>query len=224
MAPGNDATFLWRHAVDRRFGAAVDNTRRCRHPIPASLLRPLPFPRFTRVRATPMVSLGCGHRRAAERSGLYQTQPLNLPLGAPRRAINLYGFGSVRGLGFGVSPRALALCERTNEAFDLPTNRGRQKPSEPSAYAVVGFGRDDPSPTEPSTYAVGSVVKGHGPDREGPTTDVETAPLASQPLRRRDSLRQGVSGRLRTFQPIGGPVRMPSPCERHRHLSVPPIR
>ena len=32
MAPGTDATFLWRHAADRRFGAAVDNTRRCRHP------------------------------------------------------------------------------------------------------------------------------------------------------------------------------------------------
>ena len=31
MAPSNDATFLWRHAADRRFGAAVDNTRRCRH-------------------------------------------------------------------------------------------------------------------------------------------------------------------------------------------------
>ena len=46
MAPDNDATLLWRHAVDRRFGAAVDNTRRCRHPIPASLLRLLPFLRF----------------------------------------------------------------------------------------------------------------------------------------------------------------------------------
>ena len=32
MAPGNGVTFLWRHAVDRRFGAAVDTTRRCRHP------------------------------------------------------------------------------------------------------------------------------------------------------------------------------------------------
>ena len=27
MAPGNGVTFSWRHAVDRRFGAAVDNTR-----------------------------------------------------------------------------------------------------------------------------------------------------------------------------------------------------
>ena len=55
----------------------------------------LPFPayhsfpstaglRTTRLRA-PLVSLGCGHRRATERSGLYQTRPLNLPLGAPRR-------------------------------------------------------------------------------------------------------------------------------------------
>ena len=93
MAPCNDATLPWRHTVDRRFGAAVENTRRCRYPIPASPLRPLPFPRFTCVRATPVVSLGCGHRRATERSGLYQTQPLNLPLGAPRRAVNLYGFG-----------------------------------------------------------------------------------------------------------------------------------
>ena len=95
-------------------------------------------------------------------------------------------------------PARSRLCGRTNEAFDLPTNRGRQKPSEPSAYTVVGFGGDDPSPTEPWTYAAGSIVKGHGPDREGPKTDAETAPLASQPLRRRDSLRQGVCGRLRT--------------------------
>ena len=130
MAPGSGVTFLWRHAVDRRFGAAVDNTRRCRHPIPASLLRPLPFPRFTRVRATPMVSLGCGYRRAAERSGLYQTQPLNLPLGALHRAINLYGFGSVRGLGFSVSPRALvSVRERTR----------------PSTFPLIVVGRSYPS-------------------------------------------------------------------------------
>ena len=30
-------------------------------------------------------------------------------------------------LGLVSSPRALALCESTNEAFDLPTNRGRRK-------------------------------------------------------------------------------------------------
>ena len=49
MAPGNGATFLWRHAFDRRFGDAVDSTmddtRRCRHPTPASLLRSLPYPK-----------------------------------------------------------------------------------------------------------------------------------------------------------------------------------
>ena len=51
MAPGNGATFLWRHAFDRRFGDAVDSTmddtRRCRHPTPASLLRSLPYPKNT---------------------------------------------------------------------------------------------------------------------------------------------------------------------------------
>ena len=131
MAPGNDATFLWRHAVDRRFGAAVDNTRRCRHHIPASLLRPLTFPRFALFRATPMVPLGCGHRRAAERSGLYQTQPLNLALGAPRRAINPYGFGSARGgLGVGVSPRAhVSVRERTR----------------PSTFPLIVVDRSHPS-------------------------------------------------------------------------------
>ena len=44
MAPGNGVTFLWRHAIDRRFGAAVDNTRRCRHPgapAPENTLRSL---------------------------------------------------------------------------------------------------------------------------------------------------------------------------------------
>ena len=46
MAPGNDATFSWRHAVDRRFGAAVDNTRGVVIPSPHLLLRPLPFPAF----------------------------------------------------------------------------------------------------------------------------------------------------------------------------------
>ena len=94
MAPGNGVTFLWRHAVDRRFGAAVDNTR-------TGVVIPSPRPSFGHSRSRVslvsellrMVSLGCGHRRAAERSGLYQTQPLNLLLGAPRRAINLYGFG-----------------------------------------------------------------------------------------------------------------------------------
>ena len=118
------------HTVDRRFGAAVDNTRRCRHPIPASLLRSLPFLRFTRVRVTSMVSLGCGHRRAAERSGLHQTQRLNLPLGAPRRAINLHGFGSDRRPGFGVSSRALvSVRERTR----------------PSTFPLIVVGRCHPS-------------------------------------------------------------------------------
>ena len=41
-----------------------------------------------RVRGTPVVvSLGCGHRRAKERLGLYQTQPLNLALDAPHRSL-----------------------------------------------------------------------------------------------------------------------------------------
>ena len=47
--------------------------------------------------------------------------------------------GSRRTWGWCLPARS-RLCERTNEAFDLPTNRGRQKPSEPSAYAAVGFG------------------------------------------------------------------------------------
>ena len=46
MAPGNDVTLSWRHAVDRRFGAAVDNTRGVVIPSPHLLLRPLPFPAY----------------------------------------------------------------------------------------------------------------------------------------------------------------------------------
>ena len=188
MAPGNGVTLSWRHAVDRRFGAAVDSTRRCRHPIPASLLRPLPFPRFTRVRATPVVSLGCGHRRATERSGLYQTQPLNLPLGASRRAVSLYGFGSVRGLGFGVSPRALvSVRERTNQAFDLPTTRGRQKPSEPSAYAAVSFG--ETTLRRPSLQPIRSALSSRTPNREVPQPMLRLLSRLA-PLRRRNSLRK----------------------------------
>ena len=128
MAPGNDATFLWRHAADRRFGAAVDNTRRCRHPIPASPFRPLPFPRFACVRGTPMVSLGCGHRRATERPKLYQRQPLNLPIGGPRRRLQPIRLSArFEDLGLVSSPNAHNRCENTNEAFDLPTTRGPEE-------------------------------------------------------------------------------------------------
>ena len=145
MAPDNGATFLWRHAVDRRFGAAVDNTRRCcRHPIPAPPFRPLPFPCFARVRGTPMVSLGCGHRRATERSGLYQTQPLNLPFGAPRRRFNLYGFRLGSRTWVWCLPRTLtsAVRIRTRPSTFLLLV-GQEKSSEPSAYTVVGFGKED---------------------------------------------------------------------------------
>ena len=88
----------------------------------------------------PLVSLGCGHRRATERSGLYQTQPLNLPLGAPRRAINLHGFGLGSRTWVWCLPARSRLRKRTNEVFGLPTTRGRSRSSEPSAYTVVGFG------------------------------------------------------------------------------------
>ena len=135
MTPGNGATFLWRHAVDQRFGAAVDNTRGVVIPSPRLLLRRPPVPpaiqlvsEYHMVFCFPaaLVSLGCGHRRATEGSGLYQTQPLNLPLGAPRRAN--FSVGSVRGLGFGVTPRVLvSIGDFTYKAFGL---YGRSHPSQ----------------------------------------------------------------------------------------------
>ena len=177
----------------------------------------LPFPRDpTRVRV-PLVSLWCGHRRATERSGLYQTQPLNHPLGAPRRAINLHGFWLGLRTWVWCLPARSRLYERTNEVFGLPTTRGQSRSPEPSAYTVVGFG--ETTLRRPSRRPYGRLYR-QGPcsKREGPTTDVEAPPLASQPLRRRTSLRKGVSGRLRTNSSLS------SPCERHRHPSVPPTR
>ena len=135
MAPGNGATFLWRHAVVRRFGAAVDNTRSSEvssSHFSASLLWPLPFPLFARVRATPMVSLGCGHRRAAERSpGLYPTQRFEP---SSRRSAPVYqptrSWLGPRTLGLVSPPRALVSArERTR----------------PSTFPLIVVGRSHPS-------------------------------------------------------------------------------
>ena len=101
MAPGNDVTFLWRHAVDRRFGAAVDNTRGVVIPSPHLLLRRPPVPRV------PLVS---EHRWSLSGAGTVE-QPrgrgLNPPLGAPRRAINQAVLARFEDLGL-VSPHALS--------------------------------------------------------------------------------------------------------------------
>ena len=51
--------------------------------------------------------LRCGHRRATERLGLYQTQPLNLPLRCPAPTMNQQFLGRFEDLGL-VSPRALS--------------------------------------------------------------------------------------------------------------------
>ena len=112
---------------------------RCRHPIPASPPSASSrSPRTTRVRA-PLVSLGCGHRRATERSGLEPSSRRPAPSHQPS------GFGSVRGLGFGVTPRALvSIDDFTSEAFDL---YGRSHPSQ----RALSIRRDGPSTTEPTT-------------------------------------------------------------------------
>ena len=140
MAPGNDATFMWRHAVDRRFGAAVDSTRRCRHPIPASLLSATPVPAFcscpsysgglSRVRPPPsnreIGTLSDSALEPSSRRPAPGRQPIRFWLGSRTLVWCL--------------PARSRLCERTNEALDLPTTRGRQKPPEPSDYAVFSFG------------------------------------------------------------------------------------
>ena len=168
MAPGNDATFLWRHAADRRFGAAVDNTRRCRHPIPAPPFRPLPFPRFARVRGTPMVSRAqppSSHREVGTLSGAALEPPTRRPVPPPSTYMVV---GSVRGLGFGGSrtwvwclPRTLTIAVRIRtrpSTFLLLV--GRKKSSEPSAYTVVGFGKDDAFQPSLRPPVVVSVVGG----------------------------------------------------------------
>ena len=130
----------WRQAMASLSCVAMPSTEGSAQPSTTlgGAVIPSPRPSFghsrSRVLLVPellrMVSVGCGHHRAAERPGLYQTQPLNLPLGAPRRAVDLCGFGSVRGLWFGVSPRALvSVRERTR----------------PSTFPLIVVGRSNPS-------------------------------------------------------------------------------
>ena len=163
----------------------------CRHPIPASPPSATPVPRVHSCPSSRWSPLRCGHRRATERLGLYQTQPLNLPLGAPRRAI-ISWLGSRTWVW--CLPARSRLCERTNEVFVLPLLVvGRDHPSLRPMRSLAPERR--PFDDRADDRTVGSIVKGHVPKREGPTTDVGTPPLASPPFRRRASLRRGVSGR-----------------------------
>ena len=92
-AAGSGATYLWRHAVGRMFRRSRRQHSAVSSSHPRIPLSGTPVPAFRPysgplVRGTPVVvSLGCGHRRAKERLGLYQTQPLNLALDAPHRSL-----------------------------------------------------------------------------------------------------------------------------------------
>ena len=141
MAPGNGVTFLWRHAVDRRFRCSrrqhseVVSSSHPRIPLSAT-----PVPAFcscpsysgglSRVRPPP------SNREIGTLSDSALEPPSRRP--APGRQPIRFWLGS-RTLVWCLPARS-RLCERTNEAFDLPTTRGRQKPPEPSDYAVFSFG------------------------------------------------------------------------------------
>ena len=172
----------WRQAMPSLSCGAMPSTEgsaqpskhsRCRHPIPASPPSASSrSPRTTRVRA-PLVSLGCGHRRATERSGLEPSSRRPAPSHQPS------GFGSVRGLGFGVTPRALVsiddsrLRPSTFTVEVIRVNERRHSKRRPFDDRV-----DD--------RTVGSIVKSYVPNERVPQT--LGFPLAAQPLRRGDSL------------------------------------
>ena len=104
---------------------------RCRHPIPASLLRPLPFPRFARVRATPN-----GFSRVRPPSSSREVRTLSDSALEPSSRRPAPGHQPIRvwarfkDLGL-VSPRALSLSVRVRPR--------------PSTFPPIVVGRSHPS-------------------------------------------------------------------------------
>ena len=182
MAPGDDATFWWRHAVDRRFGAAFDNARGVVIPSPRPSFRPLPFPRFTRVRATPVVSLRCGHRRATEKVGALSDSALEPSFSAPRAGPSTYTV-LARFEDLGLVSHSLAPWG-TNEDFGLSTIRGRR--SHPNLRPMRSLALERRPFNDRAFDLYGRLCRQGLHSRSPPLTGVGTSRLA--PLRRGGSL------------------------------------
>ena len=163
MAPGNGVTFLWRHAVDRRFRCSrrqhseVVSSSHPRIPLSAT-----PVPAFC---SCPRYSGGLSRVRPPSNNREVGTLSDSALEPSPRRPapsllrpIRLSS--RFEDLGLVSFPHAPHLCENTNEAFDLPIIREPEEVFRAFGLYGFGFGRDDPPPTEPSTYAVGSVAGG----------------------------------------------------------------
>ena len=143
-------TSLYRDAMPSTEGSAQPSTTlevSSSHPRVSSI-RPLPFPAFTRDRVPAGLLSGAatvGYREVWTLSD----SALEPSSRRPAPTMNQQFLGRFEDLGL-VSPRALvSVRERTrSSSFHYSWSVGS---SEPSAYAVVGFRRDDPSTTEPTT-------------------------------------------------------------------------
>jgi hypothetical protein len=187
-------TSLSRDAMPSTEGSAQPSTTlnvSSSHPRVSSF-RPLPFPAFTRDRVPAGLLSGAatvGYREVWTLSD----SALEPSSRRPAPTMNQQFLGRFEDLGL-ASPRALvSVRERTrSSSFHYSWSVGVLR-----SFGLCGrwlpVGR--PFDDRADDHTVGSIVKGHVPEREGPTTDVETPPLASQPFRRKDSLRGGVSGR-----------------------------
>ena len=166
---------------------------RCRHPIPASPLFGHSRSPRSLVPEFPLVSSPVRPPLRNREVGTLSDSALEPSSRCPAPTMNQQFLDRFEDLGL-VSPRALSLCERTNLVFVLPLLvAGRGHPKLRPMRSLVSERR--PFDDRADDRTVGSIVKGHVPKREGSTTDVETPPLASQPFRRKASLRIGVSGR-----------------------------
>ena len=112
------------------------------------------------------------------------------------------GFGSVRGLGFGVTPRALVSIDEFDgsKAFDLWY--GRSHPSRTS----VDIRRDGPSTTEPTTVRSAQSSRAMFLNERVPQTVWDSLSPRNPSVEGTHYL-HGVSERFRTneFVPVSGP-------------------
>ena len=109
------------------------NTRRCRHPIPASFLRPLPFPRFTftRVRATPNGLSRVRPPSSSREVGTLSDSALEPSSRRPAPGHHLNGCWLGSRTWVWCLPRALSLSVRVR--------------TRPSTFPLIMVGRSHPS-------------------------------------------------------------------------------
>jgi hypothetical protein len=196
---------------------------RCRHPIPASPPSGvLPFPAYHSSPSTAGLSRvrpPSSNREVGTLSDSALEPSSRRPAPNQRLAV-----GSVRGLGFGVTPRALvSMRERTRPSTPLLVVR-RSHPSfrplrsVPSERRPFDDRADEKVPQSKLSFLlVGSIVKSHVPKREGPSTEVEhplsrLATLPSKVLTAKVSRRPSVTP---TVSASGVLLQAPFATERH---------